>query len=300
MTRTRINTAAFVVLLASACATGPRPARAAADPLPGNVVRAAALSRPLRVMTFNIQSARAGLDAVAALIRAQDADVVALNEVDRGTTRAHGLNQAEELARRAGYDHFVFFRATSLFGGDYGVALLSRYEILDRAQFRLPTPRGAEPRTVGRVVLAIDGRPFSVYVTHLSNAPARSAVRTLQARFIARLMHGDPFPRMLMGDFNDEAESPALLLLKRRFADAFALAGEGSPSTYPLPFPLADLRLDYVLASRELQPRRAFVVRQLASDHYPVVVDFGLPPAPRTVVATGGGASTPAAARATP
>ena len=56
-------------------------------------------------------------------------------------------------------------------------------------------------------------------------------------------------------------------------------------TTYPLPFPFSDLRLDYVLASEDFTPKRAFVVRERASDHYPIVADLDLLPA-RDALAT--------------
>lgn len=229
----------------------------------------------LRVMTFNIQSARHGLDAVAALIREQDPDVVALQEVDKETVRSGRLDQASELARRAGYAHQIHFRATDLAGGAYGVAVLSRHPIKDAHSWRLPTTRGLEPRTVARAVLDIDGREVSVYVTHLTNLARRSELRVRQAQFISRLMAEDRRPSIVVGDLNDDADSATLLLLRRRLTDAFTAVGRGDAETYPLPV-LPDLRLDYVLSSKELRPTRAFVVRKVASDHFPLVADFEL------------------------
>lgn len=230
----------------------------------------------LRVMTFNIQSARHGIDAVASVIRTAAPDIVALQEVDRGTTRAPGLDQAEALGERAGLAHRAYFRATSLLGGDYGVALLSRFPIVEAHHYRLPTPPGLEPRTVAHAILDVGDHQVSVYVTHLTNLPRRSAVRVIEARAISRLMSFDQRPKVVMGDFNDGPDSPAVLALTRQVRDVFDRAGVGPAETYPLPV-LPDLRLDYVFASKDLEPRRAFVLRKLASDHYPLVADFRLP-----------------------
>lgn len=227
----------------------------------------------LRVMTFNIQSARHGLDAVAGVIREQNPDVVALQEVDKETVRSGRLDQARELARRAGYEHQRHFRATDLAGGAYGVAVLSKHPIKEALSWRLPTTRGLEPRTVARTVLDVDGREVSLYVTHLTNMASRSDLRARQAMFISRLMAEDGRAAIVVGDLNDDVDSPALLLLRRRMTDAFTAAGRGAAETYPLPV-LPDLRLDYVLSTKELRPARAFVVRKVASDHFPLVADF--------------------------
>lgn len=280
---TRILYSAALILALGGCAAS---TRQQATP-PARAVEPISAPRALRVMTFNIQSARHGLDTVAEVIREADADIVALNEVDKSTTRSGGLDQTAELARRAGYPHYVHVRAATLFGGDYGLAVLSKHPIVEAKGFTLPTTRLIETRAVARAVIDLEGQQLSVYVTHLSNEPKRAHLRARQAQFIARLMASDARPKVLAGDLNDTVDSPALLLLSRNLTETFGEAGVGAPETYPLPFPFPNLRLDYVLASKELRPTRAMVVRKLASDHYPLVVDFApTGRAPGTMVAT--------------
>ena len=242
----------------------------------------------VRLMTFNIQSARHGLDAVAAVIRDVKPDIVALEEVDKGTTLAGGRDQAHELADRAGFPHQVHFRAASMRGGEYGVALLTRFPLVMARHFELPTPPTIEPRTVAWTVLDIGGREVSVYITHLTNGSDRSELRARQVRFIQLLMSRDSRPKVLMGDLNDAPDSPALLALSRGLSDAFDRCGRGRPETFPLPLFLPDLRLDYVMASAELTPVESFVVRRIASDHFPLVADFELPATRRSVAAAAG------------
>lgn len=228
----------------------------------------------LRVMTFNIQSCLRGIGQVAAVIRAARPDLVALQEVDRHTRRAGGLDQAEQLAQLTGLEHFAHFRATDLHGGSYGVALLSAYPLERVEQNRLIVPAGLEPRTVARAIVRIGGRETSVYVTHLSNLPTRSRLRARQVRQILRMMRADPRPKILLGDLNDGADSEAVTLLSRALADVFTQKGEGPAGTYPLPLFLPPLRLDYVFASEGLSPLRSFVLPSDASDHYPLIADF--------------------------
>ncbi|HZA13433.1 MAG TPA: endonuclease/exonuclease/phosphatase family protein [Myxococcaceae bacterium] len=239
----------------------------------------------IRVATFNIQSARHGLDAVAAVIREMAPDILALQEVDKGTTLSNGRDQARELADRAGFSHQVHFRAANLRGGEYGVAILSRFPVLMARHFELPTPRTVEPRAVAWTILDVGGQEMSVYITHLSSGGERSDLRARQARFIERLMSHDPRPKVLMGDLNDAPDSPAVLGLSRRLSDAFERTGHGSAETFALPLFLPDLRLDYVLASTELTPVGSFVVRRIASDHFPLVADFELRAARENVAA---------------
>jgi endonuclease/exonuclease/phosphatase family metal-dependent hydrolase len=257
------------------------------SPVPARVV---ALSEEpsFRVMTFNIQSASHGLEAVAQTIRSGQPDVVALQEVDCGTLRSRGVNQAEALALATGLPYFRHFRATELHGGPYGVALLSRTPFLFAEQHALPNESGLEPRTVARAVVNVGGRNISVYVTHLSHLLNRGALRERQAQRILSLVRADPFPVVLLGDFN-ESRAKAVSLLSSALVDAFARVGRGPSGTFPLPIFLPELRLDFVFASAALRPLQSFVLRHKASDHYPVVADMGFAEAAEVLQASATG-----------
>lgn len=272
MPTARLLTAAFFAA-SLACASAPKSGVSAVE------VSAAESSREpcdLRVMTFNIQSAQRGLDGVAEAIRSASPDIVALQEVDVGSTRAQGLNQVAELAARTGLRHQAHFRTTDLYGGAYGVALLSRFPLVSQAQHPLPVPRGAEPRALGHVVLDVDGREVSVYSTHLTRRPFNGAVRKQQSVTILKLLAQDARPKLLMGDLNDDPDSIPVRLLRRELTDAFASTGQGPSGTYPMPLFLPTLRIDYVLADNAFAPRASRVLRVGASDHYPVVADLHL------------------------
>jgi endonuclease/exonuclease/phosphatase family metal-dependent hydrolase len=232
----------------------------------------------LRLVTFNVQRCIRGLEEVAQVIRELSPDVVALQEVDHGTRRSGGADQAAQLARLTGLAHHVFFPARELSGGgEYGLAVLSRHPIRSTRQFPLPNWRGVEPRTLGQAIVEVEGQELSVYVTHLAHLGSRERLRALQARKIAALMSRDERAKVIMGDLNDSPASAPVQLIGRPLADAFALSGEGTEGTYPLPGQvLPPLRLDYIFASRELRPRRSFVAQRRASDHLAVVADVDL------------------------
>lgn len=243
----------------------------------------------LRVMTFNIQSGVRGLDGVAEVIRAAHPDIVALQEVDRGSRRARGLDQAAVLAERTGLPHHAYFRTTELHGGAYGIALLSRFPLEAVVQYPLPVPRGAEPRTVAHVLMQVAGREVSVYVTHLIRRPFNGGARMRQSALIAGMLERDPRPKLLMGDLNDDPDSLPVRLLRRGLTDVAAVNGQGSEGTYPLPLPFSPaLRIDYVLACDAFVPLRSTVLHVEASDHYPVIADVRLKdaPAPEGLVGT--------------
>jgi endonuclease/exonuclease/phosphatase family metal-dependent hydrolase len=229
----------------------------------------------VRVMTFNIQSGRHGLDKVAETIRSAAPDIVALQEVDVHTRRADGLHQPAELAQRTGLPHYAHFRTTGMHGGDYGVGLISRYPLVSVEQFPLPVQPGTEPRTVARVLMNVHGQEVSVYITHLTRRPFNSDIRVRQSAAIMALMEKDPRPKLLMGDMNDTPDSRSIRLFRRELMDVFALRGQGASDTYPLPV-IPNLRIDYVMACDHFMPKSSRVLRVRASDHYPVVADLSL------------------------
>ncbi|WP_224244692.1 endonuclease/exonuclease/phosphatase family protein [Hyalangium gracile] len=242
----------------------------------------------LRVMTFNIESGVRGLDGVADVIRDARPDIVALQEVDLGSSRAGGLNQTAVLAERTGLPYHAHFRTTDLHGGAYGIALLSRFPLEALAQYPLPVPRGAEPRTVAHAVMQVAGREVSVYLTHLIRRPFNGAARVRQSALIAAMLEKDPRPKLLMGDLNDDPDSRPVRLLRRGLTDVVAASGQGTEGTYPLPLPFSPvLRIDYVLACDAFVPLRSAVLRVGASDHYPVIADVLLKPAPEPQLMTG-------------
>src|SRR5690606_23370805 len=88
-------------------------------------------SATLRVLTYNIKHGATlrgdfDLDRIAGVIRGAEPDLVALQEVDVRTRRARGMDIAGELASRTRL-YPAFGRAMPYDGGDYGVAILSRF-----------------------------------------------------------------------------------------------------------------------------------------------------------------------------
>jgi endonuclease/exonuclease/phosphatase family metal-dependent hydrolase len=231
-----------------------------------------------RAMTFNIQRGKQGLERVSAAIREGDPDIVALQEVDVGTTRCGQIDQLRELAQKTGFEHWVFFSSRTTDGGEFGNALLSHHPIVFSQKTVLPNDEGHEARSVGRALIRVENRLLSVYVTHLSHLPGLTTLRERQMRRILRLMGEDTRPKLLMGDLNDTRQAGALVLASRVLRDVFATHGHGSPTTFPLPFGfLPGPRFDYVLASREWVPRHSHVLRRHASDHFPLIADLSLP-----------------------
>ena len=89
----------------------------------------------LRVITYNIHRA-IGLDRrfqparIINILRDHNADIVLLQEVDRGVPRSREMDMAREIAEALDYPDFAAGYNHSLRKGHYGNATLSRYPIV--------------------------------------------------------------------------------------------------------------------------------------------------------------------------
>lgn len=247
---------------------------------------------PLRVATYNIH-AGAGMDEVFDLdrqteqLRALDADVIGLQEVDaHWGARSEWRDLAGELARRL-HMRVSFAPIYSLDPvtpgeprREYGVAVLSRYRIISAENHEItrlstqdPNPVPAPAPGFAEVVLRVQGLPVHVYVTHLDYRPDPS-VRIAQIADTRRIMAQDRGGRqILLGDFNAEPDAPELAPLWQELTDA----DPGAP-TFPAQDPVK--RIDFVAVSKSgagaVRVRDGAVAETLASDHRPVVADLEL------------------------
>ncbi|MGZ5544081.1 MAG: endonuclease/exonuclease/phosphatase family protein, partial [Limisphaerales bacterium] len=108
-----------------------------------------------RVMTYNIHHGE-GLDhkvdlpRIAALIKREKADIVALQEVDKGVTRTDRRDLTAELAKLTGMTG-VFSNNHYFQGGEYGNAILSRFPVLTLTNLHYQMLRKDEQRGVLQV-----------------------------------------------------------------------------------------------------------------------------------------------------
>ena len=237
----------------------------------------------LTVLTYNIQigmgiDKKTDLERTAAVIKAVNPDIVALQEVDRKARRSGGLDQAVELARATGM-HLVFGKASvregiDQDGGDYGVAILSRFPIKSSHNHQLPFTRGFELRTVLEVEIDWPLRsgkriPLRFFDTHFDNAS--EADRIASAELVNKLvLANDSIPTIIAGDLNSRPGSKPLQILSEHMT--FAGAGKDMP-TFPANAPRH--QIDYVLyrpATRWKVVEAVVVDAPDASDHSPVKV----------------------------
>ena len=86
-------------------------------------------------MTYNIHvgvgmDKKLDLPRIADVIKREHVDLVGLQEVDRGVERTQRIDEIAELARLTRMDYAFAFNLKYQ-GGQYGVAILSRFPIRD-------------------------------------------------------------------------------------------------------------------------------------------------------------------------
>jgi endonuclease/exonuclease/phosphatase family metal-dependent hydrolase len=259
----------------------------------------------VRVASFNLLHGRSPADGrvdverLARTVAALDADLLALQEVDRSQPRSGGADLTEVVARALGATAWRFAptllgtpggsQAAEPAGGDghdggsdggpaYGIGLVSRYPVsrweeiaLPRAPVRSPVLSSGghrrlvllpdEPRIALVAVVEAPAGPLTVATTHLSFVPGWNAY---QLRLLTRRLAELPGPRLLLGDLNLPGPLPGWVSGWRSLARV---------RTYPAKRPR--LQLDHVLASGWLPSVLAARAPSLdISDHRALVVDL--------------------------
>jgi endonuclease/exonuclease/phosphatase family metal-dependent hydrolase len=232
----------------------------------------------VRVMSYNIQHGRGldgkvNLERIAEVIRREGADIVALQEVDKGVARTDRRDLTAELASLTGMAG-VFSNNFHFQGGEYGNAILTRFPVLSATNLHYRMLRPKEQRGLLQVTLDVQGRRLVVMNTHIDYRGDDSE-RLLNVGQIEEIVNGyGGLPVIVCGDFNDDPGSRVHQRMKERFDDAWEQAGQGSGFTFSADQPRK--RIDYIWVRRgsDLEPVRAAVVASDASDHLPLTVEF--------------------------
>ena len=231
----------------------------------------------LRVLTYNIHhgegmDGRFDLSRLAGMMIRVHPDLVALQEVDEGTERANGVDELAELAWLTNL-HPAFGKAMDYWGGEYGVAILSRWPFLRTHNDPLPNLLpDREPRTALTVEVAVgEGGPHIEFTsTHLDQGRDPEN-RLVQAQHLnERLVRDDDRATILAGDMNARPDTPVMDLLRACWTNP--------PATDPSPIGPSGrprMRVDYVLIRPAMRWRvveSTIVDDAVASDHRPLLV----------------------------
>jgi len=245
-------------------------------------------------MTYNIlcgglpmPGAAARHDAIAAVIRAANPDIVALQEC----VGFEAPGAMENWAERLGLQYNILGVVAPYEDGYcYNVTVFSRFFLQKTAELR------QKPFQTGGVFVRANTPLGNMEICNLHLHAFNEDERIAEVKAVLSTQAASA-SRILLGDFNAISARDSYPLetpeFERRFdavsaieAAGFVDLGAGAGMTHPSPAK-ADhdrkmpRRIDYVFASADIaaHPHNARVIRggqaDVASDHYPVVVDIG-------------------------
>ncbi len=238
-------------------------------------------SPAIKIMTYNIRHGASihhsiydiQLGSIAEIINQQKPDLVALQEIDVHTKRSGiNLDQAKELGKLTGMNYY-FSKSIDYEGGEYGVAILSRFPIKGHERYTLPMPdTSGERRSVAVVrVEMLPGVEVRFASTHLDLTVEN---RMAQVAELIKISKQSKSPLILAGDLNSRPQGKEMQALRQEFI--FPCVAD-CPLTSPSDSPRATI--DYIV----LNPAAANIFKVSgyeaitglnASDHLPLVGYF--------------------------
>ena len=226
---------------------------------------------PIRIMTYNLHNGfntdgRLDMEALAQVIEENQPDIIALQEISRGWLVSGRLDMLAWLSQRLDMPYAWGPTADHYWGN----AILSRYPIIEYANYELPPRDLPLQRGFTSALIAIgNGEVLEVVATHFHHVEADSAIRQLQSGVIAGSYSGAG-NIVFLGDLNARPDTPEMELLR----EAGLVDSMAGSSTFT--FHSADLyeRIDYIWVSPDLKVGNAYVPFSNASDHLAVVVNI--------------------------
>ena len=242
----------------------------------------------IRLLTLNLWNINEPLEpryrALETGLKRLAPDIVCLQEVscDPKSKRS----QTGLVAAMCGHRHYI---------EESGLAILGSRPIANFGSAPLPRFPGDPPRSVIMAEFQINGRPLLIINTHLAYPPQMVMERKRQATTLLNILKrrqskNTATAKVLCGDFNDVASSPAVRTILdngEKFIDAFNICHPGRAGfTYSPRNPYVerswkiDERIDYIFMNRYLTSKKCAVVFDgrngfdFASDHFGVFCDM--------------------------
>jgi endonuclease/exonuclease/phosphatase family metal-dependent hydrolase len=224
-----------------------------------------------RVATYNARHGVGpfGLVSHRGLIescRILDADVIALQELDRHVIRSFFRDQPRLIARALAMRVAIAPAKRTPVGGWQCNAIATRGDLVDVEILELPRAPGRERRVALLARVELPGRALSVACTHLDSHGGHAA--TDQLRVVLDALTRRPPPRVIAGDFNLGPDPVEPILEAAGFEPA------DSGPTHPAHDPRT--RIDWIAVDGGARIAATQLHRPLVGDHRPVVADVVL------------------------
>jgi endonuclease/exonuclease/phosphatase family metal-dependent hydrolase len=224
---------------------------------------------PVSVMTYNLNNGfnlkgKLDIDEIAKVIESNRPDIVALQEVSRGSVVNGRLDMLAYLSYRL-HMPYIFGPTTGPFWGN---AILSRYPIVAYSTENLTSSESLIQG--GFIVALIDlgaDQRIKVIATQFDNVELNTEIHQQQAQTIIDFW-GGLLGTIILGDLNAQRVSQEIINLSQSRLHDTTLGWEAK-NTFPSDNPQE--RIDYIWTSLDLRASSVGVLSSTASDHLPVV-----------------------------
>ncbi len=258
------------------------------------------MSSKLRIVTWNIHKGigtdrKYRLERIIAVLRDLDADVVCLQEVDRGVPRSAFEDQSELLSEALSYEHAALGLNVRVRGGAYGNLTLCRHPLEDVHNVDLTVP--PKKRRSGLVTRIRTGPPSGWLLANVHLGLMHMERRVQVRRLLDHLFEGaeKDQPLVIAGDWN---EWTTRLVRGVMNAEGFHVArsdhqprpqsaagrflrGEGPKEERTWPSRAPFVSLDKILYRDPVRCHHVVCVldetTRVASDHLPLMVELEAP-----------------------
>lgn len=242
----------------------------------------------LKVMTYNILHGAApglaktadkiDLNQVAAIIKSQNPDIVAIQEVDSLWPRSKNQDQTKVLSELTGlgYYHYSDSRSfTDTAGWGYGIGILSKYPLTDTMSVFLDhnSHPGSENWVNSVATITLENNQKIRFIcAHYDYLNEDN--RIMEVTETNLMADTSSLPVILAGDLNAHPGSAPITILTKAFKRSCADCAPSFPSSGPR------VKLDYIMSSK----KSGFMVQnsgvidnkatRFASDHLPYIVEY--------------------------
>ncbi|MCC6573989.1 MAG: endonuclease/exonuclease/phosphatase family protein [Planctomycetes bacterium] len=233
----------------------------------------------MRLLTYNIHKGIGGRDRrydlsrIIDVIKAENPDLVFLQEVDRHVTRSHVHDQPRLIAEALALPHQQYQLNVHVKHGGYGNMLLSRWPFGSHHSISLRY-QTKKPRAAQVAVIQTPDGPLQAVNWHLGLSEAERLWQAQRLLGHHLFLEGSKLPALVAGDFNDWRNTLAGGLLSKH---GFTQLTTPISSFRSFPAYFAVGSLDKAFARGLIAPA-AHIFRgskaTVASDHLPLVVDF--------------------------
>lgn len=205
-------------------------------------------NKTLKIMTYNVASGAKSMvidmKVTAETIKKISPDIIGIQEVDVNTKRSGNVDQAKILADITGYN-VKFGKTIDFDGGEYGIAILSKYPIIDSYSIQLPSSDEQRIALVAKIDVPGFEVPITFINTHL-DWHENPEIRMAQIYALDEQLLDVRGIKIMCGDFNDTKNSDTIRRLERYWN--IAIPDTLDHRTWPSSNP--EIGLDYIFTSK--------------------------------------------------